>query len=92
MNDQLLSSSPALERVEKGKLCAGCGLCAGIAPGAIEMTNDEPGYARPRQLAPVTRAIDQAIADTCPGLTVFGWDRMIDAAHTHESWGPISIA
>lgn len=88
MNDQLLSSSPALERVEKGKLCAGCGLCAGIAPGAIEMTNEEPGYARPRQLAPVTRAIDQAIADTCPGLTVFGWDRMIDAAQTHESWGP----
>lgn len=88
MSEAFLSRSPALERVERGKLCAGCGLCAGIAPNEIEMIVETPGYARPRQIAPVSRTIDRTVAETCPGLTVYGWDRMREADHSHESWGP----
>jgi ferredoxin len=63
-------ASPALTRVARGNTCTGCGLCAAIAPGAVTMTMEAPGYLRPKQLAPISFAQDAAIAAACPGITV----------------------
>jgi coenzyme F420 hydrogenase subunit beta len=66
----LTSTSPALARVVRGKLCTGCGLCAAIAPDAVRMTMQPPGWLRPEQTAPVSAEADAAIAAACPGLVV----------------------
>ena len=60
--------SPALARVARGDLCAGCGACAGIAPGKVAMQITPPGFLRPRQTAPLTQTEEAAIAAACPGL------------------------
>ncbi|PZN94298.1 MAG: hypothetical protein DCF31_09820, partial [Alphaproteobacteria bacterium] len=65
-----MTPSPSLERVARGQLCSGCGLCAGIAPGAIGMAMVAPGYLRPRQSATLTAAQEAGIAAACPALVV----------------------
>lgn len=60
--------SPALARVARGDLCAGCGACAGLAPGRIAMAAMPPGFLRPLQTAPLEAATEAAIAAACPGL------------------------
>lgn len=79
--------SPTLRAALDGKLCSGCGLCAGIASGAVEMTLAPPGFLRPRQLAPLTAEQERVIAASCPALTVAPWDDMA-APDVHPSWGP----
>ena len=85
MTEDALPSSPALERVEAGNLCSGCGLCASLGGAAIEMIVSKDGYNRPRQNAPIPREVDEAIAHTCPGLEVEPWDA---SEATHPYWGP----
>lgn len=60
--------SAALARVARGNLCAGCGACAGIAPGRIGMEMTPPGYLRPRQSASLAPEQEALIAAACPGL------------------------
>ena len=76
--------SPALSRVARGQLCAGCGACAALAPSAISM-QDQGGWLRPVQSAPISAAQETAIARTCPGLgqKVVAGNRQDDAL-----WGP----
>ncbi len=81
----MISSSPTLRRVARGQLCSGCGLCAGISGGAIEMETAAPGYSRPRQVAPLNIVTEQTIETACPGATIAPWQ---DAPHRHPSWGP----
>ena len=78
-----MTPSPALARVARGDLCSGCGGCAGLAPGRIEMVMEGPGWLRPRQSATLDPAQEEAIAATCPGLTV-EQDRP-----GHPYWGPV---
>lgn len=80
-----LPSSPALARVARGDLCAGCGLCAGIAPDRITLTEAAPGFPRPRQLAPLTSEQEAAIAAACPGL-----GQRVEPAGRRDDvlWGP----
>jgi coenzyme F420 hydrogenase subunit beta len=80
-------TSVALARVERGQLCTGCGLCAGIAPGAIEMTMVAPGYLRPLQSAALTPAQETAIATACPAL-VIDESRRETAPIDDPLWGP----
>ena len=80
-----MTPSPALARVARGQLCAGCGLCAAIAPQAVSMAMAMPGYLRPVQSAAVTPAQDAAIAAACPALTV---DERPAAPHDDALWGP----
>jgi len=77
--------APSLARVEKGALCAGCGACAALAPGAVEMEISDKGLLRPRQTGPVSPDEDAAIARTCPGL-----GQSVDPAGRtdHPLWGP----
>lgn len=78
-------TSPTLARVVGGRLCSGCGLCASLSGGAVEMHLAPPGYARPREVAPVSAAIDTLIDKTCPGSIVAPWP---EAPHTDARWGP----
>ena len=79
--------SPTLKAVLDGKLCSGCGLCAGVAANAVTMDVAPPGYLRPRQRAPLTREQERTIAGSCPGVTVAPWDEL-RAPEVHPAWGP----
>ena len=81
------TTSPALNAVLRGKLCSGCGLCAGIAPEAVALELAPPGFLRPRQTGPLTEQQERAIAGSCPGLTVARWDRE-PGARIDPAWGP----
>lgn len=61
-------SSAALALVAAGDLCAGCGLCAGLAPEAVAMAPDARGFLRPVQSAPLSPVQEAAIEASCPGL------------------------
>ena len=80
-----MTPSPALTRVARGDTCSGCGLCASLAPAAVELTTVAPGYTRPRQVATVPADAEAAIAATCPGLVI---DNRGDAPHDDPLWGP----
>ncbi|KQW70345.1 hypothetical protein ASE17_15690 [Phenylobacterium sp. Root77] len=80
-----LPASPTVERVLRGQLCTGCGLCAAVSDGAIGMSMTPPGYSRPVQTAPITEAAEAAIAQSCPGAVAAAWDR---TAQLHPYWGP----
>ena len=77
--------SPALARVAKGDLCAGCGACAALAPGKVAMDIAAPGYLRPVQSAPLSAAEEAGIAAVCPGL-----GQTVDAQGRENPvlWGP----
>lgn len=60
--------APSLARVARGKLCAGCGGCAALAPGKVEMAVAAPGFLRPVQRQALSAGEDAAIARICPGL------------------------
>ena len=79
------SPSPALARVDRGNLCAGCGLCAGLAPDRIVMEAASPGFLRPRQTGAITPLEERLIAQTCPGL---GQKVVADARTAPVLWGP----
>ena len=86
----MTTASQALARVARGQLCSGCGLCAAIAPAAIAMEMQPPGYLRPRQTATLDSTQEAAIATACPGLNVTQPD---SAAPADALWGPaLSIA
>lgn len=79
-------SSPVLSRVMRGRLCAGCGACAALAPAAVQMTLADPGHLRPVQSAPVNAEQEARIAAVCPGL---GLTQRPDGREDHPLWGPI---
>lgn len=88
-------ASPTLARVLAGELCSGCGLCAGISRGRIELETVAPGYTRPRQVKPIDAATERTIGEACPGSRVAPWtgDRAAgrpwaDAPHVDPYWGP----
>jgi coenzyme F420 hydrogenase subunit beta len=81
------TTSPALNAVLRGKLCSGCGLCAGVAPGAVALELAPPGFVRPRQTAPLTASQESTIAGSCPGLVVERWDRE-PGVDIDPAWGP----
>lgn len=81
------TTSPTLKAVLDGQLCSGCGLCAGVSGGAVEMAIAPPGFLRPRQLAPLTAEQERLVAGSCPALVVAPWDAL-GAPEVHPAWGP----
>ncbi|MCE7798530.1 Coenzyme F420 hydrogenase/dehydrogenase, beta subunit C-terminal domain [Sphingobium sufflavum] len=81
----LPTGSATVNRVLKGQLCTGCGLCAGVSDGALTMTTEAPGYARPQGVASVSAQNEKRIAAACPGAQVAPWTT---EANRHISWGP----
>lgn len=80
-------TSPALSRVRKGDLCSGCGLCAAISDGKIEMEVSDGGFLRPRQLAPLSGEEDRLVSETCPGLRLT--QPVSEGSTDHTLWGPV---
>lgn len=80
----MTGGSPALDRVARGNLCAGCGACAALAENVT--MDGATGYLRPKATGPISPAEDQAIAAVCPGL---GLSLTHDAPTDHDIWGPI---
>ena len=74
--------SPSLARIARGNLCVGCGICQSIANGSVEMFEDEDGYIRPRQVAPIDEGAEALISGICPGLAV-------DQQSTGRTWHPL---
>ena len=81
-----MTPSPTLARVQRGKLCSGCGLCAAIAPRAMLMGVEAPGYARPAQFAALTPAQEADFAAACPALTID--EHPAPEAVDDAFWGP----
>jgi len=80
------NTSKTMSRVLRGQLCTGCGLCAGVSSGAIEMETVAPGYSRPKQIAPVDTQTEHAIATACPGNHIAPWEK--DSRERDLYWGP----
>ena len=78
-------TSPALARVMRGDLCAGCGACAGMAPGKINMQVAAPGFLRPIQSSVLTAEEEALISATCPGL---GQTVTANGRTDSVLWGP----
>jgi coenzyme F420 hydrogenase subunit beta len=78
--------SPTVARVLRGQLCTGCGLCASLSGGEIEMTTVAPGYARPSRPGPLSPAAERMVAEACPGSRVEPWTGK--APNLHPYWGP----
>ena len=76
--------SRTVDRVLRGQLCTGCGLCAAVSDGAIVMDN-ATGYNRPLQNGPVSAEAERRIAGACPGVAVNPWPAAPDM---NPSWGP----
>ncbi len=76
--------SRTVDRVLRGQLCTGCGLCASVSGGAISMDN-ATGYNRPVQTAPVSAEAERRISGACPGVAVNPWPAAPDM---NPSWGP----
>ena len=60
----------SLKEIVENGLCLGCGLCQSVAGSdkVVMAYVDPPGYLRPRILAPLDRATEDAILETCPGV------------------------
>ena len=84
-----MKKSDALQKVERGSLCSGCGLCEGVAKGAVELRAQEPGFLRPVQVAELSHEQERKVAEACPGLKVEPWHETGDAGTTDVYWGPI---
>lgn len=80
-----MKRSRTIDRVLRGQLCTGCGLCASLADGAVEMRMIPPGYSRPTQTAELDSGCEAKIAATCPGVSVAAWD---DGGSVDPYWGP----
>lgn len=80
------STSEALSRVTRGGLCSGCGGCALVAPGAIEMRMTPPGFLRPHQTGSVSAEAEAHIAAICPGL---GQEVTAQGRPDDVLWGPV---
>ena len=78
--------SPVLSRVLKADCCTGCGLCAAVSHGAIEMRLSPAGFLRPRQNRPIESETDRLIGETCPGTRLAQEAREGD---DHTLWGPL---
>ena len=79
--------SKTVDRVLRGQLCTGCGLCASVSAGAIAM-DDGSGYNRPVQTRPISVASETIIANACPGVVVEPWREVTKSS---PYWGPANF-
>jgi coenzyme F420 hydrogenase subunit beta len=81
-----MTLSPALDKILASDLCAGCGLCASLAPQAIHMALDDSGFARPVVTSDVPTVADDMINSLCPGRRIV---QEKAPQGDHLLWGPI---
>lgn len=88
-----MGGSATLARVERGRLCTGCGACAALS-GKVRMEVSPRGYNRPVPAGNLTEEEDRRIAGVCPGLGIRStntpdddplWGRMIGLRTGHAT-------
>lgn len=80
-----------IETIKANGLCAGCGLCAGIADrdaSPIVMEVSPPGYMRPKAVGPIPSALAETIDAVCPGVNI-RHEATSAGAEYHPVWGPL---
>lgn len=82
----MTSLSPSLSQIAKSRSCAGCGLCAALSQGSVEMAMSDDGYLRPQQRHFVPEKVERLISETCPGLNL---SQLPSEQNHHMLWGPM---
>jgi coenzyme F420 hydrogenase subunit beta len=68
-------------------LCAGCGLCVGMAPpGSVTLEMSAAGFQRPRVAQALPAALEDKLVALCPGNQLSAPPG--DAPHHDPIWGP----
>jgi coenzyme F420 hydrogenase subunit beta len=67
-------------------LCVGCGLCAAVSDGAIEMHLSPAGFLRPHVVGVVEAPMDDLISEVCPGIKLA---QTSSEGVDHPLWGPL---
>ena len=78
--------STTVARVLKGRLCSGCGLCAGRASDSLRMELSDEGFLRPAAIGPVPETVEAEIAAACPGN---GLEQHAEGRPDDLLWGPV---
>lgn len=75
--------------LDEGK-CIGCGLCASMFPGKLDMTLAASGYLRPAARGDLSAGETDAIYAVCPGVVQAGLpEELVDRdTIVDEVWGP----
>lgn len=75
----------AISDIVRNDLCVGCGICAAISGGSIEMKYSSDGYLRPQVASMPSLSLQQKISDICPGVAL---RQEIEGQNDHF-WGSI---
>lgn len=77
--------SGPLDAVVRAGLCAGCGLCAAEAPGAVAMRVTDRGHVRPATVGLLDRGEARRILAVCPGVALAA----PEGGRNDPLWGPV---
>ena len=85
-----MSASADLHKIVEDGLCLGCGLCAAVAPDAIEIIRGEDGDLQARANADFTAEQMDMVSRICPSLRVEGLPAELGEMAPHQDlvWGP----
>ena len=85
-----MSASADLQKIVEDGLCLGCGLCAAVAPDAIEIIRGGDGDLQARANADVTAEQMDMVSRICPSLRVEGLPPELGEMAPHQDlvWGP----
>ena len=67
-----MSAAAQLHKIVEDGLCLGCGLCAALAPKAIDIRQGEDGDLRPFANDDFNEAQMEIVAQTCPSMRLEG--------------------
>ncbi len=70
VDDRVADRAPEarLTRIVEDGLCVGCGLCASLSGGKVEMRVSPLGYLRPYSADPLSDDLVDLVHEVCPGL------------------------
>ena len=85
-----MNAASQLHKIVEDGLCLGCGLCAALAPEAIDIRQGEDGDLRPFANDDFNKAQMKMVAQTCPSMRLEGLPRSLVEAAPHQDviWGP----
>ena len=80
-----------LMRIVEDGLCVGCGLCAAMSGGAVEMKVSPLGYLRPYPRERLSGDLVDRVYEVCPGLRQDSLPEHVLAVDTEIDpvWGPV---
>lgn len=76
----------SLQDIVSNRLCTGCGTCAALAPTHVEMAETSDENRRPKCASPLSRELDEFLAQSCPSVASRDTDV---SSNITEAWGPV---